>query len=277
MSAAVQTEPCADCNTTDDQPRIDGVRFGFGGKLCKRCYNRFRNREKRAASECDRRESPKNSDIDLIDHQGMVWDIALKYRGRGLELDDLVQEGQFGLFRAREKFKPELGFKFITYATDWVEHFIQRALENQAKFIRVPVYIQQKVRKGDCPEAPGLTGKQRDALAAAIHVSSAKVARGSDLTAKDMSLADLAEDRVNDFPEEEDVYEVVRAILGLDSQHRRVLRMLYGLGGHPPMVGREIADRLGLTKQRVNQIKHEALGELRKRLATQSPERRAAG
>lgn len=209
--------------------------------------------------------------IDPLKHQGLVYTIALKYRGRGLDLDDLVQEGQLGLIRACERFDPARGCKFSTYAMPWVEHFVQRAVQDQSAFVRVPVYIQQRVRNGDRPDTPGLSDKQRDAIAAAIHLSTAKVARSSDLAAKSLALADLALDRVSDAPDADEVNEVVRAILGLDSRLQRVLRLLYGLGGNKPMLPREVAGKLGISRERVRQLRNEALDLLRRRL---EPERR---
>jgi RNA polymerase sigma factor (sigma-70 family) len=81
-----------------------------------------------------------------------------------------------------------------------------------------------------------------------------------------MDLADLATERVSDLPDEEDLHEVLRAIVTLPVPLRRVIRLRYGLYGHEPMTQREAAARIGLTRQRVHQLEHEAIKELRQRL-----------
>jgi RNA polymerase primary sigma factor len=207
---------------------------------------------------------------DPLDHQGLVYQIAIRYRGRGIDLADLVQEGQFGLIRAAEKFDPERGCKFSTYASHWVKNFILAAIRDQAKAIRVPAYIQEKVSQGKTPDAPGLKPKQREALTAAIHLSTVKVARSSDLESRGMTLADLAIDRVSDLPGDDEHHQVVRAILTLPTPHRRVLRLRYGLGGHEPMTRVAVAARFGVTRERVRQIENEAMKTLRQQLGVAS-------
>ena len=204
--------------------------------------------------------------VDPLDHQGLVWTIAIANRGRGVEVDDLVQEGQLGLLRACELFDASLGYQFSTYAVHWVKNFIQRAIQEQAGLVRIPVYMQEKISKGKTPDSPGLTVKQRQALAAAIRLRTTKIARIADLEARDMSLADLAVEREAHTPDPEELHQVIRAIVTLPRPMRRVLRLRFGLTGHEPMVLREIAERFGVTRERIRQIEGEAIAELKKRL-----------
>lgn len=204
--------------------------------------------------------------IDPLDHQGLVYQIAIRHRGRGVDVDDLVQEGQFGLLEACKKFDPGRGTKFSTYAVYWVKHFIRVAIKNQSGFVRVPVYMQEKARKGERPDDPGLTPKQREALAAAIRLRGAKIAGSSDLAAKDMVLADVAVAPTPEVLDPEELHQVVRAIVTLPVPLRRVLRLRYGLTGHEPMTQATIAARFGTTRQRVHQLEHEAIDQLRERI-----------
>ena len=203
--------------------------------------------------------------INPLDHKGLVYGIALKFRNRGLELDDLIQEGQLGLLRACELFDPSRGFKFSTYASYWVQHFIRRALQ-ESGFIRLPAYIHQALRDREKPVPKQIPANRRACVEAALDVRRRQVARGSDLAAGGTDLADLAIERAREIPDEEVMHEVVRAILALPERPRLVLRLRYGLYGHERMTQVEIAAKLGITRQRVHQLEHEAIAELKKQL-----------
>jgi RNA polymerase primary sigma factor len=203
--------------------------------------------------------------IDPLDHKGLVCGIALQFRNRGVELDDLIQEGQMGLLRACELFDPSRGFKFSTYASYWVKHYMRRALQ-ESGFIRLPAYIHQAIRDTERPEPKKIPANRRACVKAALDVRRRQIARSSDLAAGGADLAELALDRDCEPLDEETMHEVVRAILTLPERPRMVLRLRYGLYGHERMTQVEIAAKFGITRQRVHQLEHEALAELKKRL-----------
>src|SRR6476660_4380674 len=214
----------------------------------------------------------------------LVVNIARSYTGKGLGLQDLIEEGNLGLLRAVEGFDPSMNTRFSTYASYWIKQSIKRALVNTAKTIRIPAYMVELLQKwrrasaklqdelGRVPtheevaKSLNLPKKKLTIIKKAIRVYNA--APQTEQPEAGWSLDEMVMDGNSRSPdlemvESDDLKHVLELLDKMDPREAQVLRMRFGLiENEEPKTLKEIGESLGLTRERVRQIESEALAKL---------------
>ena len=222
----------------------------------------------------------------------LVVSIAKHYQHRGIPFDDLIEEGNLGLIHALEKFDPERGFRFSTYATWWIRQNIERAIMNQSRTIRLPVHVVRELNtvlramrncegvgdddpSGDIKAAARQLDRPVSEVRAVLRFNERTTSLDSPLDIDpELSLADaIADDQATD-PEEhlalaEIEHQVSDWVGQLSGKQRMVIERRYGLNGYEACTLNNLADNLGVTRERVRQIQIEALSQLRRRMSSE--------
>ena len=215
-----------------------------------------------------------------------VVSVAKKYQGQGLSLSDLINEGNYGLIKAAQRFDETRGFKFISYAVWWIRQAILQALAEQSRVVRLPlnrIGTISKIRKASArltqafnraPNVDELAAeldlnpeKVRDALRHQVRHLSMDAPLGED---DDNSLLDVLAD-AGDLPPDDRLLDesvrvdVERALSALPPREAEITRLYFGIGRETPMTLEEIGQEFELTRERVRQIKEKALRKLRQK------------
>lgn len=220
----------------------------------------------------------------------LVINIAKRYSYLGVPMMDLIEEGNLGLMKAVEKYNPRRGYRFSTYAAWWIKQYITRAIANQGKTIRVPVYmvellmkfkkvsdilfnkLRRKPRVAEVARRMKMSVKKiRQLNKMASKISSLNAPIGNDGTAEFMDLIEdenisTAVDEVGAYLQKERILDLLK---DMSSRERKILSLRFGLKDGVPHTLRDTAKNFGITRERVRQIESVAMRKLREKILQQ--------
>jgi RNA polymerase primary sigma factor len=213
-----------------------------------------------------------------------VVSVAKKYQNQGVALSDLINEGNLGLIRAAHKFDETKGIKFISYAVWWIRQAILQALAEQSRIVRVPLnragtlhrigkrasaLLQELGREPTHEEIAEGMDISEEEVAKTMSISQTHLSLDAPLTpGEDNRLLDYLPDTLNPTPDELTFEKALtesieEALAGLKERESKILRLYFGLDGEEPMTLEQIGSLMGITRERVRQIKEKALSRLR--------------
>ncbi|HEX9580139.1 MAG TPA: sigma-70 family RNA polymerase sigma factor [Gemmatimonadales bacterium] len=227
---------------------------------------------------------PESLDKLVRSNLRFVVSVAKKYQNQGVTLSDLINEGNLGLIRAAHKFDETKGIKFISYAVWWIRQAILQALAEQSRIVRVPLnragtlhrigkrssaLLQELGREPTVEEIAEGMDISEEEVAKTLSISQSHLSLDAPLTpGEDNKLLDYLPDTQNPGPDDETfehaLTESIEDVLStLKEREAKILRLYFGLDGQEPMTLEEIGSLLGITRERVRQIKEKALARLR--------------
>lgn len=228
-------------------------------------------------------------DLMIKSNLGLVINVAKKFLGRGLAFEDIIEEGNIGLMKAVDRFQPDKGFRFSTYAVWWIRQAIERGLLNSGRLIRLPIHVSESLFKFSKATKELTSENEREPyieeIADHVGMKKRKVERimnaFSSIYSIDFPISQNEEDRnltfsnmIKDDEEKTSPYEILGRIetlkllnkwlLSLPENERTIVILRYGLNYEKPMTLNEVGLIFNLTKERIRQIEARAIGKLKK-------------